>query len=135
MLSEKYKKLPSGRVQLPCLWKPGQPDVKSNFDAAKKRLYSLLNSKLLSDPELKKMYADKFKEWHKKGYTRIVRDDDPRAHGKFYYTHVPIVKLDRETTKCRPVRDGAAKFGGLSMNDRMYGPKYMNDMSDVLTRF
>jgi hypothetical protein len=81
------------------------------------------------------MYGDKFRDWHKKGYTGIVTDENPRAHGNFYYTHFPVVKMDRETTKCRPVLDGAAKFGGVSMNDGMYqGPMYMNDMADVLMR-
>jgi glutaredoxin len=47
MLKENYVKLPDGRVQLPCLWKPGQPDIKSSYDTAKKKLYSLLNSKLM----------------------------------------------------------------------------------------
>jgi hypothetical protein len=37
--------LPDGHIQLPTLWKEGQPNTHNNYEYAKKRLFSLLGSK------------------------------------------------------------------------------------------
>jgi hypothetical protein len=52
LLLEKIKKLltrlPSGKLQIPCLWKTKCPTLKNNFEIAKKRFFSLLSSKLIT---------------------------------------------------------------------------------------
>ena len=43
---------------------------------------------------------------------------------------------DKTTSKVRPVLDGAAQYRGKCLNDAIYvGPKVINDLDVVLTRF
>ena len=48
-LKQGYKVCEGNRVQLPCLWRNGTSMIRSNFDYARQRLRSLLQSKLLRD--------------------------------------------------------------------------------------
>jgi hypothetical protein len=47
-ISKSLKQLPSGKLQLPCLWKTKQPNILNNYDMCKNRLISLLSSKLIT---------------------------------------------------------------------------------------
>ena len=60
---------------------------------------------------------------------------NPREDG-YYWAHFPVCRPGRETTKGRPVFDGAAKTAGMCINDLILkGPLLMNDLSEVLLRF
>ena len=136
------KKLHSGytvcldnRIQLPCLWKSGTSDIISNFDYARKRLLSLLKSKILRDEKILSAYSDVFQQWENDQIIQRVFVQDPRQDG-YYWAHFPVCRPGRETTKVRPVFDGAAKHDGKCINDYiMKGPLLMNDLSQVLLRF
>lgn len=136
MLREKIIIKPDGRIQVPCLWKPGEPDFPSNYDQVKKRLFGMLNSKLMRDTNFWNQYDGVFLDWEQKNFIHQVKDDNPRRKGTYYWCHFPVVKPHKATTKIRPVFDGAAKFDGFCANDKMFqGPMYLNDLADVVLRW
>ena len=135
-LASKCKILPTKRIQLPCLWKPGEPNFDSNFDYAKKRLDSLMSSKAFRNPDMMKAYTDLFHKWMDSKIITQVVDDLPRRKGTYYWAHFPVIRKDSSSTPIRPVFDGAAKVNGHCINDYiMQGPMLLNDIQDVLLRF
>jgi hypothetical protein len=66
---------------------------------------------------------------------RVV-DPNPTRPNLWYWAHFPVIKSEKETTKIRPVFDGAAKFRGICINDYiMTGPSVMNKLIAVVHRF
>jgi hypothetical protein len=130
-------KLPSGKLQLPCLWKDETRDIPNNYDMCKRRLGSLLGSKLIRDTaKLLGDYNDIFRKWEEKDYIEQVLDTFPRRKRGWYAPHFPVVKMDKETTKIRPVFDWAAKSSGVCLNNfLMQGPQVMNKLVTVLHHF
>ena len=121
---------------MPCLWKPGHPDFNSNFEQAKRRLQSTLNSKAMKKPGARKQYGDIFKRYASDGIISRVYDKNPRRKGTYYWAHFPVLREDKLTTKVRIVFDGAAVYDRHSINDYLYaGPLLINDLVDVLLRF
>jgi hypothetical protein len=101
--------LPNGHIQLPTLWKDGQLKTQNNYEYAKNRLFSLLGSKsMTSNDNLLKYYGEVGR-----GYIERVIDPNPTRPNLWYWAHFPIIKSEKETTKIRPVFDGAAKFREL----------------------
>ena len=134
-LKQGYKVCEGNRVQLPCLWRDGTNMIRSNFDYARQRLRSLLQSKLLRDGSVRKAYDAVFRQWESDAIVRSIYVYNPREDG-YYWAHFPVCRPGRETTKVRPVFDGAAKVSGNCINDYiMKGPLLMNDLSQVLLRF
>jgi hypothetical protein len=71
-MKKELKILPDGHIELPTLWKQGPPQTQNNFECAKRRLFQLLGSKLMtSDPTLMKKYQAVFKKWQDSGYIEI----------------------------------------------------------------
>jgi hypothetical protein len=67
-------RLPSGKLQLPCLWKNGHPNIPNNYDMCKRRLVSLLSSKLITTTaKLLSDYNKIFKKWEDAGYITVYR--------------------------------------------------------------
>jgi hypothetical protein len=136
LLLEKIKKLltPSGKLQIPCLWKTKCPTLKNNFELAKKRLFSLLLSKLITTTSnFLDDYSAIFKKWEKANYIEQINNPYPHRQGMWYSPHFPVVRMHKETTKIRPVFNCAAKYQGLSLNDcLMQGPQVINELVRVL---
>jgi hypothetical protein len=130
-------KLPSGKLQNPCLWKTKCPQLKNNFELAKKRLFALLSLKLITmTSNLLVEYNAIFKQCKKQGYIKQINDPYTHRQGMWYSPHFPIVKMCKETTKIRPVFNCAAKYGGTSINDcLMQGPQVMNELVRVMNHF
>ena len=134
-LRNEYTICDNNKIQLPCLWQADLPRIAPNFDYAKKRLESLLHSKALSQGNLFEAYGDVFKSWEKDSIIHRIVLERPREEG-YYWPHFPVCKPGRETTKIRPVFDGAARHQGVCINDFVLkGPMLMNDLSQVLLRF
>jgi hypothetical protein len=108
--------LPDDHIQLLTIWKEGLPKRQNNFEYAKKRLFLLLGSKLMTNGTLLKDYNDVFLKWETSGYIERVQDENPLRPSVWYWAHFPIVKEEKETTKSRPVLDGAAKFRGIYLH-------------------
>ena len=123
-----------GRYQVSIPWKQDRPDLPDNRAMAEKRLRSL-ESSLQRRPEVAKRYQEVFDDNLKKGYISEVLGDDRYTPG-WYLPHFGVVKEDRLTTKVRVVYDGAAVFGGTSLNDQMLpGPKLQQELLDILIMF
>jgi hypothetical protein len=135
-MKKELEMLPDGHIQLPTIWKEGLPKTQNNFEYAKKRLFLLLGSKLMTNGTLLKDYNDVFLKWEASGYIERVQDENPLRPNVWYWAHFPIVKEEKETTKIRPVLDGAAKFKGICINDYIRtGPTVMNELISVVQRF
>jgi hypothetical protein len=130
-------KLPSGKLQLPCLWKDETRNIPNNYNMCKRRLGSLLGSKLITDTaKLLGNYNNIFRKWEEKDNIEQVLDTFPRRKGVWYAPHFPVVKMDKETTKIRPVFDCAAKSSRVCLNNfLMQVPQVMNELVTVLHHF
>jgi hypothetical protein len=96
----------------------------------------LLGSKLLTNGKLLKDYNDVFLKWEASGYIEKVQDENPLRPNVWYWAHFPIVKEEKETSKIRPVFDGAEKFRGICISDYIWtGPTEMNELISVVQRF
>jgi hypothetical protein len=66
----------------------------------------------MTNGTLLKDYNDVFLKWEASGYIEKVQDKNPLRRNVWYWVHFPIVKEEKETTKIRPVFDGAGKIQG-----------------------
>jgi hypothetical protein len=77
-----------------------------------------------------------FNKWEESDYIKQVFDLCPHRQGVWYAPHFPVVKMQKETTKIRPVFDCAAKRGGVCLNDFLtQGPQVMNELVTLMHRF
>jgi hypothetical protein len=127
----------NGKYTVSCLWKTGEPPkgIPNSYDSCLTRLRSLMNSKALREEKTRTMYFAQIEDWLKKGYVRIVEEEEiPKD--TWHLPHFAVVKMERTTTKIRPVFDGAAKVKGVGLNDWILpGPNYINSLNGVLTKF
>lgn len=92
-----------------------------------------MEQKLARNSEAYTKCNDVFMSYLDKGYIdKVSKDNVP----SYFIPYFPLFKETRTTTKCRIVFDCAAKFHGVSLNDKILtGPKLQNDIIDVLTQF
>jgi hypothetical protein len=87
-------------------------------------------TKLLTD------YNAILEKWEQAGYIEHILDPSPRRSRVWYAPHFPVVRMQKETTKIRPVFDCAAKVKGLCLNDFLTkGPQVMNELLTVMHYF
>ena len=92
--------------------------------------------KLAKQREIATAYQRLIDSYKQKGYITEVQIENQPAGQVWYLPYFPVVRLDKSTSKVRPVFDASAKFKGLSLNDVLHqGPKLQNDLVDVLVRF
>jgi hypothetical protein len=65
---------------------------------------------MTTNPALINDYHQVFKKREASGNIEKIVDTNPARVNLWYWAHFPIVKEEKETTKIRPVFDGAAKF-------------------------
>jgi hypothetical protein len=91
---------------------------------------------MTSNNNLLKDYGEIIKKWEESGNIEKVVDPNPTRPNLWYWAHLPVIKSEKETTKIRPVFDGAAKFRGICTNDYiMTGPSFINKLVAVVNRF
>ena len=95
-----------------------------------KRLGSTERSLQTKDSFVKIEYAETIKSYGEKGYVRKLSPDEVTSPSSSWCSpHLPIVKLDKTTTKVRIVFNGFPKCEGLSLNDTIRaGPKLENEI-------
>ena len=131
-----------GHIYVSPLWKEGQPEEGlNNFHYAKKRLEGTVK-KLLSDGTRQHFdeYHAVFQSYLEQGFAEDITDKvkDYYEEDGLYWPHFPVYKPESESTKVRPVMDGAAKcLDGQSINEKCFskGPCMMADLVRVFTRF
>ena len=81
-------------------------------------------------------YSQIIQAYVEKGYLRRVEPDEPLPPEVWYLPHIPVIHMDKTTTKVRIVFDCSEKMDRLSLNDAICaGPKLQKDLFDVLIRF
>ena len=116
-------------------WKSVAPSLENNYSMALTRLENT-ERKLAKQREIATAYQGVIDSYKQKGYITEVQIENQPAGQVWYLPHFPVVRLDKSTSKVRPVFDASAKFKGLSLNDVLHqGPKLQNDLVDVLVRF
>ena len=78
---------------------------------------------MLKDEKLRKAYADAIESYLSEGYAQEITEEDiQNASTVWYLPHHPVVNQSKPG-KLRVVFDGAVKFNGTSLNDKlMKGP-------------
>lgn len=121
-----------GRYEVTLPWRVGHPVLKSHRGMAEARLRSITakNASCLAD------YHQVFLDWEREGIIEKVEKEVEGAE-THYLPHRPVVKVERKTTKVRPVFDASAKErGGVSLNDCLYsGPNLLKTIPSILTNF
>ena len=127
-------KIVSGHFQLPLLWRHKNVFLPDNRAMAEKRLESL-KRRFSKDESLHKKYAGVMQDYIEKGFAEKVRDDGKRNACTWFLPHHPVMN-PRKPDKVRVVFDCAARFMGVSLNDKLLqGPDLLSRLSGVLTRF
>ena len=99
------------------------------------RSFRFWERKLMSQPDVKQMYSNFIQEMMKLGHLEPVQaSDDDKCN---YISHHPVIRLESQTTKVRPVVNASMKTSnGRSLNDELYvGPILQDDMANILLRF
>ena len=122
-----------GRYEAPMLWQDDHPKG-NNFEAVYRRTKNM-EHKMQQRGNVVQRCSEVIKGYKDKGY--IVEVSDERKYeNAFYIPHFPIVKEEKVSSKVRIVFDAAAKYNGMSLNDRLYaGPKYQQDIVKILINF
>jgi hypothetical protein len=92
--------------------------------------------RLKKAPEAEKAYCETIHKYIEKGYVRKVSKEEIQPDAKWFLPHLPVIRLDKTTTKLRIVFDASAKCEGTSLNDTIHqGPKLQREIVDVLLIF
>ena len=128
---EESCKLVEGHYQFDLPWKSGTRLPPSEF-MARSRL-AQLKKRLDKDANLKALYCVQMADNIKKGFIEPA----PDAPGeRIWYLPHHAVYNPNKPGKVRVVFDGAAKSGGISLNDMLLqGPDYLNSLAGILLRF
>ena len=127
--------LPNNHYQVALPFRPGGEKILDSH-AAKSYEGSLSHLKWLrkrfqKDPELLLNYRAKIKKLQDSGFSRTVLESDKNSG--WYLPHFPAFH-PQKPGDVRVVKDGAAMFGGTSLNDQLLqGPDVNNTLVGVLT--
>ena len=95
-------------VKLPWIDAESMPSLTGNYDLCKRRLNSFM-FRLKKDPKLSEQYDDIFQEQLSSGVIERVKQSEYERSEAYFLPHQPVIKIDRDTTKCRVVFDASAK--------------------------
>ncbi|GBM52642.1 hypothetical protein AVEN_43855-1 [Araneus ventricosus] len=113
--NDKMKILPDGRYEVELPWKYDSKNLPSNKELVFKRhermIYRFGKGEFFSD------YQKVFQDWEKLNIIERVPDFELNRECH-YLSHRPVIKLDSQTTKIRPVHDASAsQRGNPSLNE------------------
>ena len=121
-----------GRYEVGLLWKP-HVYLPSNYQEALDSFYQL-ERRMAKCPEMKEQFVNTIRDWENKGIVSYLSPHDSRI--RYILPTFMVVRLDKATTSYRLVVDGARRFHGTSINDKLFvGPVLINNLQDVLVRF
>jgi hypothetical protein len=119
-------------------WKYGEPSLPFNKMAVKFRQQNF--EKYAKRRGIWEDVKKVIKNNERKGYMHKLTDQEKaqeiQSKDAFYLPYFAVVNMDRLTTKVRLVYDSAAKYDGVSLNDRVDPrPNLINSLVQVLIRF
>ena len=131
LFDESRKRLPDGRYQVGLLWKDNS-HLPSNYRQALQAFYNL-ERQMQRHPDMQTQFVNTIKDWMNKKIATYASSTDPI---QYVIPTFFVVRLDKVTTSYRLVVDGARKFNGTCINDKLLaGPKLIQNVFDVLVRF
>ena len=124
-------RLPNGQFQVGLLWSDSEPNLSPNHDAAL-RMFHRLERQLDHDEVMRENFNKTIIEWKN---TSIAQYVESREEIKYFLPTFMVIRTDKATTAYRVVVDGARKFAGTCINDRLLaGPSLKYHIFDVLCR-
>ncbi|GFS64190.1 integrase catalytic domain-containing protein [Trichonephila clavipes] len=132
--NNRIKILPDGRYEVELPWKYDSLKLPSNKELVWKRPEGMINrfgcGKFFMD------YQKVFQDWEKLNIIERVPDLELNKECH-YLAHRPVIKLDSQTTKIRPVFDASASEKGKpSLNECLLkGTNLIELIPDILDRF
>ena len=121
---------PEGRYQVGLLWKNDAP-LPYNYREAL-RMYHHLEHQMDRNPEMRKNFNQTLNEWKNKNIIQYVASS---SEIKYFLPTFMVVRADKATTAYRLVVDGARKFSGICINDRLLpGPSMIHKVFDVMCK-
>ena len=136
LIERSMLRLEGGQFQVGCLWRKGEPTLKSNRELAEKRHRNLMTSKAMQRPEVRKEFKAVIDGWLSDNYVRKVPISEESPPNVWYLPIFGVTKFDRDTTKVRVVADARAEYKGRSLNGSMLaGPCLIREVSLTLARF
>ncbi|XP_054709039.1 uncharacterized protein LOC129218740 [Uloborus diversus] len=125
------------RYETRLLWKGNCTQLSSNFEIAKRRLFSLGNT-LRKNKELCSRYNEIIEEHIRDGIVeRVEKNLDQSTSTGYFLPHHAVVREQKDTSKVRIVFDASSKRKGeLSLNDCLEsGPDLNPDLLSIILRF
>ncbi|GBM58857.1 hypothetical protein AVEN_87150-1 [Araneus ventricosus] len=125
------------RYETRLLWKEDSKELNSNYEIAKRRLFSL-NKTLEKNKELFLKYDDIIREHLRDGIVeRVEMNLDRNINTGYFLPHHAVVREQKDSTKVRIVFDASSKSkGALSLNDCLEsGPNLNPDLLKIILRF
>ncbi|GFV42461.1 uncharacterized protein TNCV_289481 [Trichonephila clavipes] len=131
--NNRMKILPDGRYEVELPWKYDSLKLPSNKELVWKRHEGMINKygcgKFFMD------YQKVFQDWEKLNIIERVPDLELNKECH-YLAHRPVIKLDSQTTKIRPVFDASASEKGKPLNECLLkGTNLIELIPDILDRF
>ena len=125
-------RLEDGRYEVGLLWK-NSAKPPNNFQPALEAFYHL-ERQMERHPEMNKQFVQTITEWINKDIASYISPHSPFI--RYVIPTFMVVRLDKVTTSYRLVVDGARKFQGICINDKLLpGPKLIKNIHEVLIRF
>ena len=124
------------RYEVEMLWREGEVKFPDNRLMGEKRLEST-ERKLKRDGELAKKYCAIIEDYVDKGYARKLTPEEASSPTpkQWCLPHYPV-RNPNKPDKVRIVMAAAAKYDGVSLNDKLHiGPHILNSLVGVLLRF
>ena len=116
-------KYENGRYHVAVPWKDDKPELPDAKPMALSRLRSTERN-LKKDNRVAEEYKATIQAYVENGYLRKAPSDEQLPNNVWYLPHLPVVRIDKTTTKVRILFDCAAKCNGISLNDMIHaGPK------------
>ena len=137
-LWESSLNMSEGHYELPIPFGQIPPGLENNRAVAESRLY-FLKRRLKADVSKYECYKQSMTEMLEKGYAEQVTESEinvQQSDGAVWYLPHHGVSSSAKSDKLRIVFDCAAKYRGVSLNDKvLQGPDLTNKLVGVLMRF
>ena len=124
-------RLANGQFQVGLLWSNKEPNLSPNHDAAL-RMFHSLERQLDCNENMRENFNKTLNDWKN---TNIAQYVESVEEIKYFLPTFMVIRTDKATTAYRVVVDGARKFAGACINDRLLaGPSLIYHIFDVLCR-
>ena len=131
IFNDTIQRLPNGQYQVGLLWKNHLP-LPYNYRQALNMFYGL-ERLMARQPQMRENFNATIKEWLNKDIVQYVPTNSKSI--RYILPTFMVVRHDKATTAYRLVVDGARRFSGICINDRLLpGPSLIHHIFDILCR-